>query len=244
MNCGHSVISIVAALRHRERTGEGQMIELAQIESTAATLGYAMLDYAVNGRNQVRAGNRVPHMAPHGVFRCQDEDRSHPPGPGQAEKRERWVAVAVGNDGEWQGLCSVAAGQAFTTDPRFATLIGRKQREDELEAAISAWTAPQRAKPLAEALQAAGCPAALVQDAEDMLDLDEHLQARGYYQYIEHPETGLSAYDGPVVRLHGTPGETAVPAPLFGNDTFDVAVELLGYDPEQVGDMVATGILA
>lgn len=244
VNCGHAVISIISALRYREKTGKGQMIELAQVESTAATLGTALMDYAINGRNQTRAGNRVPHMSPHGAFRCPDEPRTHPPALGQAAGRERWVAIAVATDGDWAGMCSVAAGQPFAADPRFQTLLGRKQNEDDLEAAISAWTATQPAKELAARLQAAGCPAGLVQDAEDVLEHDEHMKARGYFQFLDHPETGISAYDGPIARLHGTPGATELPAPLFGEHTFDIAVETLGYDPDQVAEMVANGILS
>jgi len=243
INPGHTVIAILAALRHRERTGEGQMIELAQIESVAATLGPALLDYAVNGRVAIRQGNWSEWMTPHGTFRGEDETRSHPALAGQSEKRQRWIAIAVRNDAEWDGLLAVAGAAPFTTDDRFSTILGRKRYESELNEAISAWVSALDAKELAEQLQAAGVPASLVQDAEDVLDRDEHLQARGYHRYLDHAETSVSVYDGPIVKLHGTPGELAAPAPLIGEQTFDVATRILGYSEEDVAELVASGVL-
>ena len=248
LNPGHTVVAIVAALRHRERTGQGQMIELAQIESVASTLGPALLDYSVNGRVQTRDGNRSSWMTPHGVYRCRDEARSHPSEPGQnAEVRERWIAIAVGGDAEWSALCATASGgggaASFVDDVRFATILGRRRDEAALDAALGEWTASQSASDLEATLQAAGVPAALVRDAEDMLDHDAHLAERDYYAYLDHPETGRSAYDGPVVVLSETPGELTAPAPLFGEHTFQVATEILGYSEEEVGELVASGAL-
>ena len=245
LNPGHTVTAILAALRHRERTGAGQMVEVAQIESVAATLGPALLDYAVNGRVATRTGNRSPVMAPHGVFRCRDAGRSHPAADGQdPDVRERWIAIAVRSDDEWAALCAVAAGAPFAGDERFATFAGRKRHEDTLEEALSAWTAAEDAASLQERLQAAGVPAHLVQDAEDMLDHDPHLRARGYYRRLEHPETGRSAYDGPIVGLHETPGDLRWAAPLFGQHTYEVATRILGYSDDEVSELAAAGILA
>ena len=243
VNPGHMVVAIAAALRHRERTGEGQMIELAQIESVAATIGPALMDYAVNGSVQRRSGNRSTWMAPHGAFRCRDAPRRHPPGPNQEPERERWIVIAVGDDAEWQGLRRVAAGQPFRQDERFTTILGRKRDEDALEEAIGAWTVSEEAFPLVQRLQEAGVPSGVVHDAEDMLEHDEHLRERGYYVYLDHPETGRSAYDGPAVRLHGTAGELPRAAPLFGEHTWEVATRILGYSEDEVADLVASGVL-
>ena len=83
----------------------------------------------------------------------------------------------------------------------------------------------------------------MVQDAEDVLDRDEHLQARGYYRYLDHAQTSVSVYDGPIVKLHGTPGELDAPAPLMGEQTFDVATRILGYSEDDVAELVASGVL-
>ena len=234
VNPGHTVVAILAALRHRRRTGQGQRIELAQIESVAATMGPALLDYTVNGVNQQRKGNQSSWMCPHGVFRCADD------GSG----RERWIAIAVGDDAQWEALCRVADGADFAADDRFSTLLGRRRNGGALDQSISAWTSSQEAAPLAVRLQSVGVAASLVHDAEDMCEHDGHLAERGYYEYLDHPETGLSLYDGPIVGLHDTPGYLASPAPLFGEHTFEVATEVLGYSAEEVAELAASGVLS
>jgi crotonobetainyl-CoA:carnitine CoA-transferase CaiB-like acyl-CoA transferase len=244
INPGHSVVAIMAALRHRDRTGEGQMIELSQLESVATTIAPALMDYAANGRVQTRRGNRSDWMAPHGAFRCLDEPRRHTPLPTQSAERERWIVLAIRDDEDWRALCDVAGNAPFTQDTRFQTLLGRKQNEDDLEQEINKWTGRQQARAIVQRLQEAGVPAGIVQDAEDMLDHDEHLRERGYYVQLDHPETGLASHDGPVAKLHATPGALRSPAPLIGEHTYQVATEVLGYSPDEVADLVAKGILA
>ncbi|MCZ6708062.1 MAG: CoA transferase, partial [Chloroflexi bacterium] len=186
---------------------------------------------------------------PHGVYRCRDDERSHAAAAGQnPDSRERWIAIAVRNDDEWSGLLRVAAGSALgsalPSDERFGTILGRRRHEDDLDAAVSAWVEGEEAVRLASRLQDEGVPASLVQDAEDVLDHDAHLEARGYYRYLDHPETERSAYDGPVAKLHRTPGELLAPAPLLGEHTLDVATRILGYSEEEVSELVAAGVLA
>ena len=243
VNPGHTVIAILAALRQRRRSGRGQRIELAQLESVAATMGPALLDYSANGRDQTRKGNASSWMAPHGIYRCRDAARGAPL-PDGSQTRQRWIAIAIRSSAEWAALCAQAGGASFASDERFATLLGRREHEDALNAAISEWTSAQQADRLAEALQAAKIPAGLVQDAEDVCDHDQHLAQRGFYAYIDHPETGRSLYDGPIVKLHATPGELSAPAPLFGEHTYAVATEVLGYSPDQVAELTAQGVLA
>ena len=234
VNPGHTIVAILAALRHRRRTGQGQRIELAQIESVAATMGPALLDYTANGVNQIRKGNQSSWMCPHGIYRCADD----PSG------RERWTAIAVGDDAQWESLCTVAEGSAFATDDRFSTLLGRRRNEDELNELVAAWTASFDAASLAIQLQSVGVAASLVHDAEDMCEHDEHLAERGFYEYLVHPETDLSLYDGPIVKLHDTPGYLASAAPLFGEHTFEVATQVLGYSAEEVAEFAASGVLS
>ena len=247
VNPGHTAVAILAALRHRRRTGQGQKIELAQLESVAATIGPALLDAAVNGRDQSRSGNRSDWMCPHNAYRCQDAPRGAPnPDAGYdgPMTRERWITIAVRDDADWQGLRQAAAGRPFADAPRFQTLLGRRRDEDELDAQIAAWTAGLDARDLMHRLQARGVPAAIVQDAQDIVEDDEHLRERGFYQHLDHPETGRSLHDGPPVKLHRTPGDLRRSGPLFGQHTYEIATELLGYPPERVADLTAKGVLA
>lgn len=234
INPGHTVVAILAALRHRNRTGRGQQIELAQIESVVSVLGTAVPDYLANGTVQTRAGNRSPIMSPHGAFRCADD-------PTSTNSPDRWVVISVRT--LWPEVCDVLGHPEAATDPRFATFEARKADEDALEAMIGTWTALWRAEQLAAALQARGVPAGVVQNAQDLLDKDDHIRERGYYQYLDHPETGRSAYDGVVARLSETPGYHAAPAPLLGEHTFDVCERILGLSPDQIADLMAAEVL-
>jgi crotonobetainyl-CoA:carnitine CoA-transferase CaiB-like acyl-CoA transferase len=237
INPGHTVVAMLAALRHRNRTGKGQCIELAQLESVINTLGTAVPDYLANGHIQGRNGNRSETAAPHGAFRCADD-------PESVGSPDRWVVIACRDDAEWRALCEALGHPGARSDPRFATFAARKANEDALEAVVSSWVAGRRAEDVARLLQAHGVPAGVVQNAQDMLDRDEHLKARGYYQYLDHPETGRSAYDGVVPRLSETPGYHAGPAPLLGQHTFEVCERILGLDPDRIAELAAEGVLS
>jgi benzylsuccinate CoA-transferase BbsF subunit len=252
INPGHQVIAILAALRHRRRTGRGQYVESAQLESTTPVIGPAIIDYTANGRVQTRQGNRQENAAPHAVFPCQSRKMTPPlPGappvigmpPPSGEDEDRWIAIAVFTDGQWEALKTVAGNRDWTSDSRFDTFRGRKQHEDELESAIGRWTHETQAEDLMERLQAAGVPAGVVQTSEDVLDHDVHLKARGYYAYLDHPETGRSAYDSSPFRLSKTPGGAERPAPLLGEHTMYVAKDVIGLSDDEIADLVAAQVL-
>jgi len=248
VNPGHTLIAILAALRHRRKTGRGQRIELAQIESSVSVLGAALLDYTVNGRVQERQGNRLPHAAPHGAFPCLPVERPAWPGEERLSDEtvpgdDRWCAIAVFSDEEWQALCRAMGNPDWCRDERFSTLLGRKQHEDELEERIAGWTRDKAAHEVMELLQAAGVPAGAVQTAQDVLENDPHLKERQYYVYLDHPEAGRTAYDGPAFRLTKTPGHLRSPAPCLGEHTHYVCKEILGMDDAEIAGLVAAQVL-
>ncbi len=237
INPGHTFIAIMAALRYRRRTGKGQRIECAQIESSIAPLGPAILDYTVNGVVEERSGNGLPYAAPHNAYRCR------PLTPNGRPIDERWIVIACFSDAEWQSLVEAMGSPGWATDPKFATLAGRKAHEAELDQGINAWTADKDAYELMHMLQSRGVPAGVVQSAREMLDYDEHLKARGYYVYLDHPETGRAAYDGPPFRLSKTPGQLRSPAPLLGQHTEQVCKEILGLSDEEIAELLVEGVL-
>lgn len=252
INPGHQVVAVLAALRHRRRTGRGQYIEVSQIESTTTVVGPAILDYTANGRIQNRAGNRQENAAPHGVFPCLSRKMT-PPIPGAppvigmplvtSDDEDRWIAITVFTDAQWQALAGAMGGTGWAAEARFATLAGRKGNEDELERRLGEWTKDQDADDLMERLQAAGIPAGVVQTSEDVLDHDAHLKARGYYVYLDHAETGAAAYDGSPFRLSKTPGGPERPAPLLGEHTMYVARDVIGLNDHEIADLVANQVL-
>lgn len=228
INPGHVAIATLAALRYRNRTGKGQLIEVAQVESSVCVVGTAILDYSVNGRVQNRQGNRLPYAAPHGAYRCQGDDR--------------WCVIAVFSDNQWRALCQAIGEPQWCHEERFATLQGRKQNEDELDRLLEGWTSTRTAEEVMETLQAAGVPAGVVQNARDVLENDSHLKERGYYVYLDHPEAGRTAYDGPGFRLSKTPGRLR-PAPMLGEHTERVCKEVLQMDDEEMAQLVIEGVL-
>jgi benzylsuccinate CoA-transferase BbsF subunit len=245
INPGHAVVAILAALRHRNRTGQGQRIELAQLESVAATLGPFIMDYTVNGRVPERQANRSDIACPHGAFRCKDGppvtppvSRASPPTAAAGQGEDRWIAIAVYTDAQWQGLVDAMGRPAWACEERFHTFLGRKRHEDELEQRIEEWTRTLDAEEAMRLLQAKGVPAGVVQTARDVLEHDEHLRARGYYQYLDHPETGRSAYDGPGFRLSDVPYGLRAPAPLLGQHNDYVLRQVLGYSDEEIAELV------
>ncbi|MEO8539948.1 MAG: CoA transferase [bacterium] len=236
INPGHTVTAMLAALRHRNRTGKGQCVELPQIESVVNTLGTAVAERLINGTNPSRTGNRSPGAAPHGAFRCADD-------PESVNSPDRWVAIACRSDAEWAAVASVLGHAEMANDPKFATLAARKQHEGELEALVGSWTAGEPAMVVTEKLQAAGVPAGIVQNAQDLLDRDVHVRARGYYQYVDHPDAGREAHDGPAAMLSATPGSVPGPAPLLGEHTLDVCERIIGLNMDEVADLLADGVL-
>jgi benzylsuccinate CoA-transferase BbsF subunit len=153
------------------------------------------------------------------------------------------VVIACRDDAEWAKAVAALGHPEATSDGRFANLAARKSNEDELEQLIGSWTREKNANEVCAALQAVGVPAGVVQNSQDLLDRDEHMKARGYYEYVEHPETGREAHDGPAAHLSATPGHVTGPAPLLGEHTMDVCERILGLSMDEIGDLMAEGVL-
>ncbi len=236
INPGHTVTGILAAIRHRNRTGHGQCIELSQLESVVNVLGPAVADFLANSENTSRIGNRHPFYTPHGCFRCLDDESS-------VGSPDRWIVIACRDDAEFAALADTIGQPQLATDARFATQPARKANEADLEAVLSAWTADKVAEEAVNLLQSRGIPSGLVANAQDILDKDEHVKSRGYYQYLDHPETGVAAYDGAVARLSKTPGYHAAPAPLMGEHTMEVCERILGLSMDEIADLMSDSIL-
>jgi crotonobetainyl-CoA:carnitine CoA-transferase CaiB-like acyl-CoA transferase len=237
INPGHTFIAILAALRYKHRTGKGQHIECTQIESSVSPLGAAIFDYTVNGRVQSREGNGLPYAAPHNAFKCRPLHEGS-----AAPADEQWVVIACFSEEEWQALVEAMGSPAWAKEPKFGSAAGRKEHESELDEQISAWTADKDAYEVMEELQGRRLPAGVVQSAREML-ADEHLKERGYYVYLDHPEAGHTAYDGPPFRLSKTPGKLRSPAPLLGEHTQQVCKEILDLSDDEIADLLVAGVL-
>ena len=223
-----AVAALMAALDYRERTGQGQYIEISQAECAALFLSPALLDYAVNGRLRERVGNRSPQFAPHGVYRCQGEDR--------------WCAIAVESDEQWQALCRAMDMPSWSGHSGFATADGRVAAVEELDTLVEKWTARRSPEEVMETLQAAGVPAGLVHTGEDLLR-DPQLAHREHFVYLDHLEIGRHAGERVSYRLSRTPGRVARGAPCLGQDSEQVLREELGFTDEEIAEAVRLGAL-
>lgn len=223
-----TVLALLAALEYRRRTGKGQYIDLAQGEAAQQFLGPALLDYTVNGRVQKRAGNRSPEHCPHGVFPCAGEDE--------------WVAVACENNAHFQRLARLIGRPQWADDFTLASLAGRLERVDELEAAISDWTSCRSRADAEAALIAEGVPAHRVLSSVDASS-DAQLGHLRYFHAVEQPELGEVTVEGSRIRLSATPAQVRGHAPAIGEHNELVLKEILGMGDEEVIELVASGAM-
>jgi crotonobetainyl-CoA:carnitine CoA-transferase CaiB-like acyl-CoA transferase len=219
--------ALLCALEERRRTGRGQYIDLSQQEASMCALDAALLDYSANGRVDDRQGNRHPSAAPHGAFACLGDDA--------------WVAIAVFTDAQWRGLRAVMGDPAWAADERFATLLGRKQFEDVLEARVGEWTATMRPEQAVECCRAAGVEAAVAATGHD-LQADPQLQHRGHFIHLNHPVLGDFPFDALSYRLDGARPEPPRAAPLLGQDNTAVYRDLLGLTEAEYEALEGDGV--
>ena len=220
--------SALAALLHRERTGEGQHIEVAQWEAMIGNIGEFVLAYQMLGVQPDAIGNRHVSRV-QGVYACQGADA--------------WVAVSVGSDADFVALCGAMGRPELARDRRFADVVSRHHHHDEIDEIVGAWTAQRTQGDAARTLQAAGVPAAPVLRIQELMQ-DEHLRARGFWESVTHAEAGTWDIEGPTWRMSRTPAHVRIPAPVFGEHNGYVFGELLGLTGDEIEDLYATGVAA
>jgi crotonobetainyl-CoA:carnitine CoA-transferase CaiB-like acyl-CoA transferase len=230
----YMAMAIMMALVHRNRTGEGQWVDLACTEAGATLNGPAILDYTVNGRRQRRPGmpdsNRSEHppMAPHGIY--------------PSEGGDNWIAVACRSDEDGQALAQVA-GDGFARSPRYATLAGRMEHQDDLDRELGAWTSARDRFELARDLQKAGVPATAVQRPAERIDADPNTEAWGLWPTVQHPEIGAVRVDGQPVHFSKTDWSMERGAPCLGEHNERVLGGLLGVEADELEQLRADGVI-
>jgi crotonobetainyl-CoA:carnitine CoA-transferase CaiB-like acyl-CoA transferase len=226
--------AVMAALWHREKTGEGQLIEIAQAENASAMFTQAILDYTMNGVVQKAIGNRdIFGRYPCGVYPAKS--------PGTAEEMlDRWVSIHCTTDEEWEALVRVMGEPAWAREERFATNDARARNYRELDRLIGEWTAAQDDYELMHRLQAAGVPAAPVLEASRMFD-DPHLRARDFFKTQTQADAGTFEYVGPLWKFPETPVEFYQPPVMLGEHNDYVYRELLGYSDAEIEELRAAG---
>ncbi len=224
----HAAGVLLAALRYRKRTGKGMYIDVSQQESAVSLIGADVLAYQLTGEEPQRRGNRSPYFAPHNSYRCAGEDR--------------WVAIAVTNDEEWRQLAQLVGGSELSADPRFATLAGRLENEDQLDDLISGWTVDKKAYDLCHLLQREGVPASPVMGGPDLL-ADPHYAARGTFVRVNHEQVGEKTYPGIPWKMSATPGKARWASPTLGQHNRQIYGELLAMPTADITALEEQGII-
>ncbi len=221
------VITVLAALDRRRRTGQGCWIDLSQYETGLQFMAPTLMEYFASGRVAERAGNRHPAAAPHGIYPCQGQ--------------ERWCAISVHDDAEWQRLRQAIGDPRWARVSELATASGRRRAELELDRELAVWTSSLTREEVVARLRQAGVHVAPVNDMAD-LHADPQLRLRDVWRPVEHPVMGRYCALGPPFLLSHTPAIVDSGAPLLGQHTRQVCCELLGLSDEEYQRYEATGV--
>ena len=224
----HGVFALMVALRERERSGVGQLIELAQVESLIPFVTEAILDFQFTGKVPAARGNRDREHAPHGIYRCAGEDN--------------WIALACETDDQWRSLARAIGIERLADDKRFVDASARKANEDALDAELSAAVAQLSADECVARLRDAGVIAAPVNSAPAVM-ADPQIQSRDYFVAIDRDVVGTHLYPGAVARIPDTPLRADAPAPLLGEHNRQVFAELLGMSDNDIAELERIGVI-
>lgn len=227
---------ILTALAHRRATGEGQHVDVSQLEPATALGGALLLDRSVNGRSSRRPdfppGNRRGG-APQGAYRALGDDR--------------WIVISCSTEEHWRNFVAALGHPSWTADPRFATLAGRVEHADDLDRNVESWTEQFDRYDAMEILQRGGVPAGAVQDAADRVERDPQLEARGQFTRLTSTEVGELPLEGVPFALSATPPDTGGTIhrgpPDMDEDRDYVLREVLGLTHDAVARLVDSGAL-
>ncbi len=224
----HGVFALMVAMRERERSGRGQLIELAQVESLIPFVAEEILEYQFTGKVPAVRGNRHREHAPHGIYRCVGDDD--------------WIALACESDTQWRSLVGALRVERLAADQRFAGASARKANEDALDAELSRVIAQLNADDCIARLRDAGVLAAPVNSAPAVI-ADPQIQSREYFVAIDRAVVGTHLYPGAVARIPDTPLRADAPAPLLGEHNRQVFAEMLGMTDDEIAELERAGVI-
>ena len=230
----YMAIAILMALLHKQRTGEGQWVDMACTEAGTTLNGPALLDYSVNERGMRREGspnsnrNDGPAMAPHGIYPCEGNDE--------------WLAISVRSDDDWKAFAQVV-GAEWTHAERFVSQAARLAAQDELDALVAEWTKGLQKFETEQKLQAAGVPAAAVQKPRERIDEDVETARLGLWPTVHHTKMGDVRVDGLPAKFSKTPWQIERGAPCLGEHNDEVFSRLLGLSQAEIDGLRDEGVI-
>jgi crotonobetainyl-CoA:carnitine CoA-transferase CaiB-like acyl-CoA transferase len=224
----HGAFAIQIALYHRETYGEGQHIEIPQIEALLSTMPEPVMANSITGSIPGTIGNRSNLMAVHNNYPCMGTDK--------------WVSIALLTEQEWKAFCKAIGSPSWTKTDSYADGYRRWVNRKELDRQISEWTMTKMPSEVMEILQKVGVAATPCEDTEDRF-LDPHFQERQILVDVEHPSTGVDWVPNVICRLSETPGAIRRPAPRLGEHNDYVFGELLGLTKEEIERLIENKII-
>ena len=240
----NAAIATLMAIHHRNRTGEGQWLDVSQVESGMILTGPAVLDYTANGRPYRRPGNPTgnrsanPRVAPHNAYRCAGDDEIV-----AGEPRQRWCVISIFTEEDWQKFCKAIGSPEWTADPKFATNVDRVANEDELDRLIEEWTIDKMPHEVMHRLQAAGVAAGAVQTNEDKVVRDPQLRSREFIQKVPHREVEDSfETDSLPFKFSHTEHRIRQASPPLGSDTQFILTEVLGLSEGEITELAEQAV--
>tara|TARA_B100001123_G_scaffold442760_1_gene587112 strand:- start:1692 stop:3041 length:1350 start_codon:yes stop_codon:yes gene_type:complete len=224
-----AVFAILAAIHHRNQTGEGQWIDHSMYQMGVSTVGDALLDYIANGRNGNLMGNRHTSKAPHGAYKCSGDDN--------------WIAISVESDNQWDALKKVMGDPEWASEDKFGDVITRWHNQDELDSHINKWTKDFEHLNLMEKLIEAGVPSGAILNPKEVLN-DPSMKGSSIFEKLEFPaETGMGTrvFLGRPWSMSDTPSHIRRPGPDLGGDNEYVLGNLLGRTETQINELYELG---
>ena len=223
----YGCLGALAALHHRDKTGQGQIVDSALYEAVLQAMESLVPEYTVAGYVRERSGSTLPGVAPSNVYRCRDGE----------------YLIGANQDSVFARLCQAMGRPELAKDPRYETHLARGRHQAELDALIEDWTRGMSIDDLESLMVAHGVPAGRIYRAPEMLD-DPHFAARESLVEVEHPRFGALKMQNAFPRLSLTPGSVRSIAPqTVGEHTDEVLGEVLGYPPERRQALRAAGVV-
>lgn len=224
----YSILATLQALYHRSITGQGQYIEIAMTEALTSIMPEAVADYTMNGREAERVGNRDKDKAPHNLYRCNGT--------------QKWVAISVSTNAQWESLCNAVGHPEWASDSRFGDAAGRRANQEFIDPLIEAWTRQREAYEVMVELQRLGVPSAPALDSLELLQ-DPHLIDRDFVAWVDHPETGRRPIDNVAWKIDGVRPTEYPRAPLLAEHNTYVLEELLNLSKKEILRLTEAGAL-
>ncbi len=227
-----ALFAIGAALRYRNRTGQGQWVDMGMYQAGVLFASEYIMDAIANGRDGGRIGNRHPYRAPQGCYPALGDDQ--------------WIALSVGSDEEWRALCRLMGREDLAEDPRFTEILSRRRNHDEMDELISVWTAGVDKYELMHLMQREGIASGPVLTGKDV-HFDPHYRSRGFLERVSYPperKIGTRPFIGRPYKFSRSPLRIQGPSPTFGQHNGPLLQELLGVDEEMYQALVQDAVIA